>query len=153
MPDITSVDISKAIVAELQAGMAAGTFGATRFVVERAYMVEYELKAIKDMIVTVVPESLEISTFVRTRDVETNRIDIAVRKRLGAGVDKIAEIDEVDGLIEVVRSLTRHFRRLQLTGLDVTIKSVSNQPIYVPQHLREWKQFTSVIRMAYEVHQ
>jgi len=136
----TIVDIADAIVDELNGGTFSQAFTA-----ERSYLPRFELPDMATLHVTVIPKSMEISQAGGTRAKEQYdyRVDVAVQKRE-------AELDELDALMSLVEEIADY-----LTGRALDTSPVANwigtenSPIYAPEHMGEFRQFTSIITVTY----
>jgi hypothetical protein len=66
---------------------------------------------------------------------------------------RVADQDEQDGLLTVLEELMRVFRGLaQEIGSEVAVwLKTTNEPPYWPNHLRELRQFTSVLTLTLRV--
>jgi len=98
-----------------------------------------------DLRITVVPRAVEETIQSRSRTQGDYTVDVAVQK-------KIAGDEEADGLMNLVEAIARHFRfrRLMLLGgAEAVWIATANSPIYVPEHLAELGQFTSVLSLTF----
>lgn len=75
-----ALDIADAVVAEL-AGAPAETFNQA-FTPQRLVLPQFELAELKDLKVTVVPRSVEITNVSRAHSQHGIQIDIGIQKRL-----------------------------------------------------------------------
>ena len=136
----TIIKIADAVRGELNRGSWR-----EEFVAERCYRPVYDLKDMKDVHVSVVPRAVTETIQSRSRTQGDYTVDVAVQK-------KVADDEKTDGLMKLVEEIARHFRfrRLKLLGGDeaVWIGTV-NAPIYVPEHLAELGQFTSVLSLTF----
>lgn len=148
MPDSTDVKIAKGVVTHLGGGTYSQTFTAVR-----AYVPQYELEDLDTLRVVVVAAS---DTFTRgSRGASNNHdveVHVAVMKRPPAtvlpGADETAWTDALRYLVEEVgdRCLT-----IALTDPPVRCARVVNDPIWAPEHLRERRQFTSLLRLTFHL--
>jgi len=137
-----SIDIADAIVTELQ----SHTFSEP-IVVARRVLPEYELAELKELTVTVVPKSVQITNITRQSSSFDVAVDIGIQQKIGKDTD--AEIMRLSG---VVTELVSYLNRRPLTGLPVVqFKSIANEPVYVPEHLSQSRLFTSVLTLSYKV--
>jgi len=138
------IDIADAVTAELNAVESPLASLATA---RRAYRPVFDLKEMKDLHVTVVPRGVERSTAGRGLAQREVQIDIGIQK-------KPAELSqaELDGLMALVENIADYLRgrRLGLTPEAVWVKT-ENAPIFAPEHLEQWRQFTSVLTLTYRV--
>jgi len=136
------IDIAEAVVAELNAsGLLPGVMA------QRHYRPTFDLKEMKDLHVTVVPRGVEMSTAGRGLAQREVQIDIGIQKKLAT-----SEASEIDALMALVGQLADYLRgrRLGLSPEAVWVKT-ENTPIFAPEHLEQWRQFTSVLTLTYRV--
>jgi hypothetical protein len=130
------VDIADAVAAALN-----GTGFSQIFTAQRAYVPTFDLKDMKDLHVTVVPRSLEMAAAARGFEITDLQIDVAVQRKLAT--TDLAEIDALLGLVQEIAEFVRTTRQFG----DASWVRTENVPIYSPQHLSEWGQFTSVLTL------
>jgi hypothetical protein len=106
---------------------------------------EFELKDLKNLKVTVVPKSLKFSGATRQESAKEVQIDIGVQK-------KTADPDQLAELLQLVEGIAGIFDRKRLTGYPKAVCiGIENDPVYDPEHLRQYRQFTSVITLKLRV--
>ena len=132
-------DIAQAVTDELNAGSFSLGFTAQRKAVPMAKLSEMD-----SLHVTVVPREIESAALDRTRDSHDVKIDIAIQQRVAS-----LENDAVDPLMALVREIADFLNRRNVG--DAAWKKTENKPVYSPEHLREMKQFTSVLTLTYQV--
>ena len=141
MPVIT--DIADAVVAELN-NAPEGTFGQA-FTAQRLNLPEFDLKDMQDLHVTVVPKGVEIAAASRANSQYDWQIDVAVQKKLAS-----ADQSEQDGLIALVEEIATFLARRPLSAFPAAVWVRAELPtLYSPEHLRELRQFTSVLTLTY----
>jgi len=115
------------------------------FTAERTLLPVYDLKALKQLKVSVVPKGRKITQGTRIHSIDEVKIDIGVQK-------KISNDSELDGLLKLVEDICALFKAERLAGFAsaICIKK-ENEPIYDPGHLRQFRQFTSVITLTFKV--
>jgi hypothetical protein len=115
------------------------------FTAERTLLPRYDLKALKTLKVSVVPKGRKITQGTRVHTIDEIQIDIGIQK-------KISDDSEVDGLLKLAEDICGLFKAERLEGYPsaVCIKK-ENEPIYDPGHLRQFRQFTSVITLTFKV--
>ena len=115
------------------------------FVAERTLLPRYDLKALKQLKVSVVPKGRKMTQGTRIHSIDEVKIDIGVQK-------KISNDSELDGLLKLVEDICALFKAERLAGFAraICIKK-ENEPIYDPGHLRQFRQFTSVITLTFKV--
>ena len=134
------IDISDTVAAELNAAELSQAFTA-----KVNLKPEFELKDLKSLKVTVVPKSLKFSGATRQESVKEVQIDIGVQK-------KTADPDQLAELLQLVEDIAGVFDRKRLTGFPKAVCiGIENEPIYDPEHLRQYRQLTSVITLKFRV--
>lgn len=117
------------------------------FTAERLLLPEFELGDMDTLHVTVVPKSIKMTSLGRgqmQRDVE---IDVAVQMRY-----REATPEEIDPLMELVDEIAEAYpgRRLETMPLASCLR-VENDPIYAPEHMQEYRQFTSLLTFVFRI--
>ena len=137
----TIIDIADAVVATLNAGTFTPTFTAVRH-----YLPKFELPELATIRVSVVPKGITSQALDRKRDQRDYRIDVAVQQK--AGVD-LATFDALMTLAEAIGDY------LQATPLvdypQARCIDMLNEPIYAPEHIDEFRAFTTVMTFTYRV--
>jgi hypothetical protein len=133
-------DIADAVVNILNASGLTPEFTA-----ERTLLPRYDLKALKTLKVSVVPKGRKITQGTRVHTIDEIQIDIGIQK-------KISDDSELDILLKLVEDICALFKAERLEGCPsaICIKK-ENEPIYDPGHLRQFRQFTSVITLTFKV--
>ena len=145
------VEIADAVVADLN----AGSFGQP-FTAERHYLPVFELDDIKNLRVTVVPKAVAIQATGRNSNQHDVAIDVAVQKKLtktGTAGTGSAGIDptEIDPLMALVEELADHFRFKRFTSPDAVWIRTQNEPVFAPEHLDQFRVFTSLLTLTFRV--
>jgi hypothetical protein len=141
------VEIADAVVAALNGAKLSQALVAKRY-----YLPEFDLKAMDQLHVSVVPAELEEEISDRARDRAEYKIHVAVQKRVGKqdppGLDQTA----IDGLMTLVQEIDDLFRHKPLDGYpEAHWVKTENKPIYDPKHLKESGQFTSLLVFSFRV--
>jgi len=137
-----ATDIADAVVAELSGGAFSQSFTP-----ERRVLPEHELADLKDLRVTVVPRSVEITGTSRTLSQHDVQIDVGIQKKLGKNLD--TEVASLLGLVDEIAEFLKR-RPLQAAPYAVWVRT-ANEPIYAADHLAERRTFTSVLTLVYRV--
>ena len=116
-------------VAQAVADMLNGHEFSTPFTAERVALPEFDLAEMQELHVTVVPRQVESETLDRGRDAHDVKVDVAVQKK--------------------VASLADYLNRRPLAEVGAVWRKTENAPVYSPEHLREMRQFTSVLTVTY----
>ena len=135
------IDVANAVVAELNSSVLFSD-GVTAVMNLKP---EFELKDLKELKVTVVPKALKISNETRQDGGREVKVDIGIQRKT-ADLEIIAELMQ---LVEDVAGLFEH-KRLSQYQQAVCVE-IENDPIYDPEHLRQYRQFTSVITLTFRV--
>ena len=134
------IDIADAVVAELASGSFSQSISPQRLVLP-----EFDLAALADLRITVVPKAVEISAASRVASQHDVQIDIGIQKKLGKDLD--AEVPVLCELVDEIAAFLKR-RPLQATPHAMWVRS-ANEPIYAPEHLAEQRVFTSVLTVTY----
>ena len=141
MPVIT--DIADAVTAELN----GHDFGVPLAAVRSTKPPESDLAEMKTLHVTVVPRGWDSQTASRSMAQCDYQIDIGVQQKLATG-----DNPELDALVGLVERIAEYFRTHRLTAMPeaVWVRN-ENVPLYAPEHMKELRQFTSVLTVTYRV--
>lgn len=135
LTDIADAVAAKINTADLIPGLVA----------ERILLPVFELKDMKTLKISVVPKARKIIQATRNLNTDEVQIDIGVQK-------KISEDSELDGLLKLVEDIAALFKAERLEGYKKAIcVKVENEPVYDHIHLRQLRQFTSVITLTFKV--
>jgi hypothetical protein len=116
----------------------------TEFTAERVAVPDFELADMQALRVTVVPREIESSALDRARDSHEVKVDVAIQKKVAS-----LSNDEIDPLLSLVREIAAFLNRKNMN--NAVWRKTENKPVYSPEHLREMRQFTSVLTVTYEV--
>ncbi len=139
-------DLADAVVASLN----AGTFSLP-FVAERVAVPEVRLTEMDSLHVTVVPRRVQNEILSRNSDVHEVQVDVAVQQRVADLTN-----EAIDPLLALVEEIAAHLNRRPMAwtgppaGSAAWRKTEFTLP-YSAEHLREMKQFTSVLTVTYWV--
>jgi hypothetical protein len=134
---IEALQLSKQLAENLNGSNFSQPFTASARVLP-----EYELSALKNLTVSVVPKSVEIINLTRVASNLEIEVDLAIQKKITAEIDT-----DVESLLSLVTEIIDFVNRRNI-GQARFIK-VSNDPIYSPEHLNEKRLFTSLITVSY----
>lgn len=121
----------------------AGTFSMP-FTAQRMALPLFTLEEMQDLHVTVVPREVASSVLDRASDEDEVKVDVAVQKRTAS-----VAVADVDPLLAFVQEIADFLNRQQMG--DAIWKKTENKPVYLPEHLREKEQFTSVLTVTYKL--
>ena len=133
-------------IAQAVADLLNGHAFSTPFEVERVALPEFDLADMQDLHVTVVPRQAESTTLDRGRDNHDVKVDVAVQKKVASVAN-----EEIDPLMALVREVADYLNRRPLSAVGAAWRKMENAPVYSPEHLREMRQFTSVLTVTYQV--
>ena len=139
------LDIADAVVNELNSAKFSLPFTAAR-----AYAPRFDLSELATLTVTVVPKALGIAVVSRSARQREYQVDVAVQQRVA--VADTGEVDplEVDPLMALAQEIAEHFEALVVeTDPEAVCTKIDNDPIYIPEHLRERRLFTSVLTLTF----
>jgi len=140
MPLITAV--ADAVVAELN-----GQSFSLPFTAQRHYQPRYELKDLKTLHVTVIPNGLTTGTLGRGGQQREVAIDIAVQKKLNKETNT-----DLDPLLTLAEEIAESFQPKRLTAYPSAIwKQTEFRAIYSAEHLQQNRQFTSVMTVTFTI--
>ena len=136
----TIADLANGIVTELNTANFSLEFNA-----ETTLSPVFELKELQTLKVTVVPRS---QIFQRANRMQTAReveIDIGIQKKFSGDA-------EANPLLSLVEEIANHFDGKRLPTMQSAIcTKVVNEPIYAPEHIQQYRQFTSVLTLTFKV--
>ena len=136
-------DIADAVTSELNGSGILPGLTAVRKVVPA-----YELEQLSELKVTVVPKAVEISGSTRSASQYEITVDIGIQKKLSPGSESSDE--QVETLGTLVDQIAEYLRRRPLAGAPfASWVSITNDPVYAPEHLAEQRVFTSVLTVTY----
>ena len=137
----TVFDIANAIAAELNTEYA-GEFTA---VVTAAPLAD--LKTLRDLRVSVVPKAVQPVQSTRTSVSHDMSVDIGIQKK--AGDDLEADCVTMAALAQEILDFL--WDRRLATAPAARFITAANEPIFAPEHLQQFRVFTSVITVTYRV--
>ena len=136
-------DVADAVATELNYA-PGGTFSEP-FTARRLVLPEFDLAALAELRVTVVPKSLQITGTTRSASRYDIGVDIGVQKKLGKDLD--AEVAQLGTLVDQIAD---HLRNRPLALAPYALwAGTANEPVYAPEHLAEQRVFTSVLTLTY----
>jgi hypothetical protein len=143
----TIVQIADAVVAVLNGATLSQPVKAVRY-----YLPEFDLKAMADLHVSVVPAELDEEIADRSRDRAEYKIHVAVQKRVSKQDPPGLDTAAIDGLMQLVEEIDDLFRHKPLVGYEQAHwTKTENKPIYDPKHLQEHGTFTSLLVFTFRV--
>lgn len=140
------VDVAEAVKDELN-NAPTGTFSQV-FQAVRKYRPTYDLKDLKDIVVTVVPKSNAVTPMDRRHNNQMVMVDIGIQKKLFEDESNEA----IDPLMDFVQEIIDYLSRLPLAGAaGAKWKGITNEPAIATEHLEKYRSFTSVVTLTYEM--
>ncbi|OQB78594.1 MAG: hypothetical protein BWX88_05154 [Planctomycetes bacterium ADurb.Bin126] len=141
----TIVDIADAVAAELN-----GHTFSQAFTARRLYRPVFDLADMKTLHVSVVPKGVEMQGASRTLVQHDYLIDVGVQKKLPTSPS--GDNTEIDALMALVEQIADFFRQRRLQAMpNVVWVKTENPSIYLPEHLDQLRQFTSVLTLTFRV--
>jgi len=136
------VDVAQAVTDELNGESFSQAFTATR-----QYLPVFDLQEMAALHVTVVPKSVETTSFDRGRYVHDITVDVAVQKKLTGD-----DTTDVDPLMALVQEIAEHFQEARLlAAVQAVLVRVENAPVYAQEHMHEKRQFTSLLSFTFRL--
>jgi len=136
------IDIAEAV----KDGLNAGSFSQP-FTAERHYQPLFELKDMKTLKVSVVPNGITVNPLGRGQNQYDVKIDVALMKKFDK--DDAAELDP---LMLLVEEIADHFRLKRLAGYQGAMWiRTENVPVYAQEHMEQLRQFTSVLTFTFRM--
>ena len=115
------------------------------FTAEIALLPVFELKDMRELKVTVVPKAQSFTRLSRGESGREVQIDIGIQKKFSGE----SEADELLGLVEEIAA---RFDSKRLTDFENAIcAKIQNDPVYAPEHIEQYRQFTSVLTLTFKV--
>lgn len=114
---------------------------------QRLYVPRYELEDMDTLRVSVVPAGSLSELSSRNSTTDEYTIDIGVQKRF-----KTEDSIDLDPLVALTQAIADSFRFKKLDGMpSATWIKGEITPAYIPQHIEQYRQFTSVVRLTYRL--
>lgn len=146
-----ATDIADGVVAELN-GATEGTFSQS-FTAERKVIPRMKIQDLADLMddgelaVTVVPKNVTIETLSRSSSKRDHAVDIGIQAKLPTHADPDEAVADYGTLAdEIVAYLVR--RRLASVS-TVYWHSLTQDPVFDPEHLDNFRVFTTVLTATY----
>lgn len=120
-----------------------------QFTAVREYTPALKLTDVDVLHVIVVPATIGRAASSRTEDELDYEVQIGILQRFQ---HEPGDTDIRDDLVDLAEAIGNHFARLNLTldsGPILRCIAVANDPIYSPEHMRENRQFTSIITLTF----
>ena len=112
----------------------------------RHYQPRFKLEEMNVLHVSVVPRSIAEKQLSRSLSQYDCVIDIGVQKRSGV------EPGQLDDMAALVSEIADWLREEPLVLMpDARLMGIPNEPVFAPEHLDEFRQFTSVLSATYRV--
>ncbi len=134
--------VADAVVSELNGAALSMAFTAARH-----YQPSFDLCEMKELHVSVVPKGIEVSQAGRNTGSFDYKIDIGVQRKYAE--ESAAELDPLMALVEEIAELFR-FKRLARLPEAAWIKT-EHACVFAQEHMRELRQFTSVLTLTFRV--
>ena len=134
-------EIAKAVVAELNRHDFSQEF-------EAVYTVKpsYEPAELDTLRVAVVPKTVELERLSRLSAKYTVSVDVGVMQRIGKRTPEEA-VETLGGLVDEIADLLLEKPLSEFKA--ATLNGITNEPVYLPEHLTQLRTFTSVLNVQY----
>lgn len=134
-------DIANAVTDRLNGAVFSQGFTAAM-----SFRPQYRLKELGTLKVTVVPKGSVRTLESRSAERKDHEVDIGILRR-------VADDAEIQALLDLVEEIEEHFREdRSLAGVPgAACMEIGNDPIYDPEHLDKYRQFTSVVTLTYRL--
>ena len=138
----TVTTVAKAVAAELNRHSSFSIPFKAAFSVKPSF----DLAELDTIRVVVVPKSYEIASITRASSKYVATIDIGIMQRIG----KMTPEDAVDKLGDLVEEIIEFLKAQTLSDFPAgQVIGITNDPLYVPDHLTGQRTFTSVMTIQY----
>jgi len=137
----TIATLADAVAAHINAGTFSQPLTAVRM-----FQPAFTLEDLKDLRVSVVPRTLQMSPVTRDSLAIEYVVDVGVQKKLPPdGADAV-----IDELLSLVEAVADHLRFQRLEGFpDAAWVGISNEPVVSSEALEQHRVFTSVLSVTY----
>ncbi len=134
-----------ALADAVAAHVSAGSYGRPVTAV-RLYQPAFTLEDLKDLRVSVVPRTAQMTPVTRDSLAVEYVIDVGVQKKLPAdGADAA-----IDQLLELVEAIAERLRFTRMEGYpDAAWVGISHEPVVSSESLEQHRVFTSVLSVTY----
>jgi hypothetical protein len=106
----------------------------------------FELAELETIRVVVVPKSYEIASITRAASKYIATVDVGIMQRIG----KMSPEDAVDQLGDLVEEMIEFLKSQSLSDFPAgQVVGITNDPLYVPDHLTSQRTLTSVLTIQY----
>lgn len=133
-----------ATVAEAVKDILSATGYSMAFTATRNYRVLYSLKDLKTLRVTVIAPLVDSVDISRSANIDIITVNIVIQKQVDPA--NVAAIDLLADLVEEIAESFRGTRFKKWIWLGTKIATP-----YDPEDLSEWRTFTSVIELQYQI--
>lgn len=117
------------------------------FQAQRLYQPQFELPELNVLRVSVVPKDQTTQTLTRGITRRIFRVDVGVQKKFERG-----DAPELDPLVTLVERIAALFHRRRLPGLSEAFCTAAKpEPVYAPEHMDQFRQFTSVLTLTFQM--
>ena len=134
-----------AIASAVAAKMNATGFS-QEFEAEVVFRPIFDLRNLKTLKVSVVPRAVSFERASRNANSRLVQVDIGIQR-------KLTDESDIEPLLELVEEITLCFgvgKRLPEYPEALCVE-IENEPVYAPEHIEQYRQFTSVVTLTFEV--
>ena len=134
--------VAKAVVAELNRHSGFSIPFKAVFTVKPSF----DLAELDTIRVVVVPKSYEIAQITRASSKYIATVDVGIMQRIG----RMSPEEAVDKLGDLVEEIIEYLKTQTLSDFPAgQVVGITNDPLYVPDHLTGQRTFTSVLTIQY----
>jgi len=106
----------------------------------------FDLAELDTIRIVVVPKSYEVANITRASSKYVATVDIGIMQRIG----RLTPEDAVDKLGDLVEEIIEFLKTQTLSDFPAgQVVGITNDPLYVPDHLTGQRTFTSVLTIQY----
>ena len=134
--------IAKAIVTELKNNVSNFSIS---FEPEMLVLPSFEPAELQMLRVSVVPRSFEMERISRSSSKYTVGIDIGIQRRIEGTPEET--VSKIGGLVDEISQFLKESSLSEFPAAQWY--GVTNDPVYVPEHLQQKRTFTSVLNVRY----
>ena len=138
----TVTTVAKAVAAELNRHSGFNIPFTATFSVKP----NFDLAELDTIRVVIVPKAYELGSITRASTKYVATVDIGIMQRIG----KMSPEDAVDKLGDLVEEIIEFLKAQTLSDFPAgQVIGITNDPLYVPDHLTGQRTFTSVLTIQY----
>ena len=133
-------------IANAVAAKMNGSSFSQEFEADLVFRPIFDLRNLKTLKVSVVPRAVSFERASRNANSRLVQVDIGIQR-------KLTDESDIESLLELVEEITLCFgvgKRLPDYPEALCVE-IENEPVYAPEHIEQYRQFTSVVTLTFEV--